>query len=115
MGAYTCQFGVVHKRCRCPKPHTMKCDVPDEHGPKTESLDEFIDEVERVFFRTGHDTGANANALIIWNQVREYAGRERLTRDDLIRRHAETDGKTFEEMKADYEEFDAWYKEYRKR
>lgn len=32
MGAYTCEFGVVHKMCRCPTPHTIKCDVPDEHG-----------------------------------------------------------------------------------
>ncbi len=32
MGAYTCEFGVVHKMCRCPTPHTIKCDVPSEHG-----------------------------------------------------------------------------------
>lgn len=31
MGAYTCEFGVVHKVCRCPTPHTVKCDVPSEH------------------------------------------------------------------------------------
>lgn len=34
MGAYTCEFGVVHRMCRCPKPHTIKCDKVDEHGPK---------------------------------------------------------------------------------
>lgn len=33
MGAYTCEFGVVHKMCRCPTEHTIKCDVPAEHGP----------------------------------------------------------------------------------
>lgn len=32
MGAYTCQFGVVHKVCRCPTPHRIKCDTPLEHG-----------------------------------------------------------------------------------
>lgn len=32
MGAYTCEFGVVHKVCRCRTPHTIKCDVPDQHG-----------------------------------------------------------------------------------
>ena len=35
MGAYTCEFGVVHKRCRCREAHTIKCDVPDEHKPET--------------------------------------------------------------------------------
>lgn len=34
MGAYTCEFGVVHKVCRCPKPHTIKCDKVAEHGPQ---------------------------------------------------------------------------------
>lgn len=32
MGAYTCQFGIVHKMCRCPTPHTIVCDAPLEHG-----------------------------------------------------------------------------------
>lgn len=32
MGAYTCEFGVVHKVCRCPDPHSIKCDVPSVHG-----------------------------------------------------------------------------------
>lgn len=35
MGAYTCEFGVVHKVCRCPTPHTIKCDVPGQHAAKT--------------------------------------------------------------------------------
>jgi len=34
MGAYTCEFDVVHKTCRCPTPHQIKCDVPDKHGPE---------------------------------------------------------------------------------
>lgn len=32
MGAYTCQYGVVHKTCRCPTPHTIVCDKPLEHN-----------------------------------------------------------------------------------
>lgn len=32
MGAYTCEFGVVHKTCRCPEPHTIKCTTPDAHA-----------------------------------------------------------------------------------
>lgn len=31
MGAYTCEFGVVHKVCRCPTPHTIRCDKVEEH------------------------------------------------------------------------------------
>ena len=116
MGAYTCEFGIVHKRCRCPQPHTIKCDVPDQHRPvePKETLEDFIQRVEGSFFRTGHDWGANPNALLVWNLVREHAGMDRLTRDDLIRRHAETDGKTFDEIKVDYEKFDAWYAEQRR-
>lgn len=34
MGAYTCEFGVVHRMCRCPEPHTIKCDVPKDHTEK---------------------------------------------------------------------------------
>lgn len=32
MGAYTCEYGVVHKVCRCPTPHTIKCDKVAEHS-----------------------------------------------------------------------------------
>jgi hypothetical protein len=28
MGAYTCQYGTVHKRCRCPEPHAIRCPTP---------------------------------------------------------------------------------------
>lgn len=31
MGAYTCEYGVVHKTCRCPTPHTIRCDKVEEH------------------------------------------------------------------------------------
>ena len=37
MGAYTCEFGVVHSMCRCPTPHAIKCDVPEEHRPVKET------------------------------------------------------------------------------
>lgn len=33
MGAYTCQYGYIHKMCRCPTPHTMVCDTPFQHTP----------------------------------------------------------------------------------
>ena len=32
MGAYTCQYGVVHKMCRCPTPHYINCDKVEEHS-----------------------------------------------------------------------------------
>jgi hypothetical protein len=41
MGAYTCEFGVIHKVCRCPTPHTIKCDVPEEHG-KEKTVEESV-------------------------------------------------------------------------
>lgn len=41
MGAYTCEFGVVHKMCRCPTQHFVKCDKVEEHsqgnGERTET------------------------------------------------------------------------------
>lgn len=66
------------------------------------TLLEFIADVEECHFRTAHDTGANPNALMVWNILREYAGLQSLDKDDLIRRHAEYNGVTFEEMKQDY-------------
>lgn len=30
MGAYTCQYGTVHKTCRCPTPHTISCPDPEK-------------------------------------------------------------------------------------
>lgn len=32
MGHYTCEFGVIHKTCRCPQPHRIKCDKVAEHS-----------------------------------------------------------------------------------
>jgi hypothetical protein len=44
---------------------------------------EFIKEVESRDFRSVSDTGANANALYVWNQVREHVGLPRLKLTDL--------------------------------
>ena len=46
----------------------------------------FIESIERAHFRTHGDTGANTNALLIWNQVRKAASMGSLTKDDLVRR-----------------------------
>ncbi len=35
MGAYTCEFGIVHKVCRCRTPHTIVCDKVEEYRPNT--------------------------------------------------------------------------------
>jgi hypothetical protein len=55
--------------------------------PKTsqhKNIAAFIDSVEKRYFRTIEDTGANDNALFIWNRVREeLAGLSKLTIDDL--------------------------------
>lgn len=42
-----------------------------------------IAEVERKHFRTEHDSGANQNAMMIWNRVRKHAGLEPLTLSNL--------------------------------
>lgn len=44
---------------------------------------QLIADVEKAHFRTQGDTGANSNALIIWNCVRRYAGLPRLEREHL--------------------------------
>lgn len=63
----------------------------------------FINDVESRHFRTQYDTGANMNAMIIWNMVRKFAGLEELTRDDLRQRYADDKGWTLEQMIADEE------------
>lgn len=44
---------------------------------------EFIADIERRFFRTEHDSGADLNALMIWNLVRQEAGLPKLQVLDL--------------------------------
>lgn len=48
-----------------------------------QTLLEFIKDQEERNFRTEHDTGANPNALFIWNMVRRLAGLPDLKRTDL--------------------------------
>ena len=43
----------------------------------------FIEKTENSYFRTDGDIGANWNALIVWNQVRKFAGLKELDKDDL--------------------------------
>jgi hypothetical protein len=59
---------------------------PREAGnaaPDGSALIEMIAAVERDHFRTEHDSGANRNAMMIWNYVRKHAGLEPLTIADL--------------------------------
>ena len=44
---------------------------------------EFIKSVEERDFRTESDTGANSNALYIWNHVRRLAGLPDIEKSDL--------------------------------
>lgn len=54
-------------------------------GENMENKDllEFIKQTESRFFRTDCDTGANPQVLMIWNQVRAFAGLHRLKKTDL--------------------------------
>lgn len=45
--------------------------------------DAFIKDVESKYFRTNTDTGANDNALFIWNRVRNHVGLKNLVKTDL--------------------------------
>lgn len=88
--------------------------APEYRGRDQMTLEEFITDVEACHFRTAHDTGANRNALMVWNILRNYAGLDCLETDDLHKNHARVDGLDWEQVKADSEAFDAWQKEQRK-
>ena len=88
---------------------------PEYRGRDQMTLQEFIEDVEKCHFRTGHDTGAAHNAMFIWNIVRNWAGMDCLETDDLIQRHADEKGWTLEEMKEDYRLLDEYLKEQKKR
>lgn len=60
----------------------------------------FINEVEKAHFRTNQDTGANLNALLIWNLVRKHVGLPRLEVDDLPA-YCEAH-ETYHKIRADY-------------
>lgn len=53
-------------------------------------LRDFIRDVEDAHFRTVDDTGANHNALFVWRLVRQFAGLEPLTMEDLPSFNEET-------------------------
>lgn len=86
---------------------------PEYRGRDKMTLVEFIEDVERCHFRTGHDTGANPTALFIWNIVRGQAGMDMLTKEDLIQRHADDKGISLEAMQRDYAMMDR-FRELRK-
>lgn len=46
-------------------------------------LPNFIAQVEKDYFRTDKDVGANFNTLFIWNLVREFAGFNKLKLENL--------------------------------
>lgn len=45
-----------------------------------------IEDIEKRYFRTASDTGANSNALFIQNRYRQAAGLPQLTREDLLQK-----------------------------
>lgn len=53
-------------------------------------LHAWIRDYERRHFRTPFDTGANLNAMIVWNGLRTAAGLPELTQVDLLRRQFST-------------------------
>jgi hypothetical protein len=60
----------------------------------------FIERVEKAHFRTNEDTGANQNAMLIWNLVRAEAGLPPLDLRDLPA-YCETH-KMYHVIRADY-------------
>lgn len=57
---------------------------------QNQSLIDFINRIEASHFRSNSDTGANFNALNIWNLVRLEAGLPPLTGDDLRQRQVDS-------------------------
>jgi hypothetical protein len=49
----------------------------------TERLQDKIEAVEKAYFRTEHDTGANESAMFVWNLVRKWANLPPLKKSDL--------------------------------
>lgn len=43
----------------------------------------FIANVEKDYFRTDCDVGANSSVMLIWNQVRRHVGLDELKVEDL--------------------------------
>ena len=76
---------------------------------------DFIDDVESRHFRTQYDTGANINAMIVWNMLRKFAGLDELTRDDLRQRYADEKGWTLEQMREDERRMNEYLQQQRRR
>lgn len=49
-----------------------------------------MEEVEAAHFRTAFDSGAESNALTVWNALRQRLGMPALRPVDLVRRHRDT-------------------------
>ncbi len=47
------------------------------------AIRQLMTKVETDHFRTNEDTGANLNALTVWNCLRRHAGLPYISRDDL--------------------------------
>lgn len=67
---------LAHRRISIPS-------APPTDGKSKEQIMEFIYRVERMDFRTEHDSGANPMAMMMWNHVRVFAGLEKITPEDL--------------------------------
>ena len=59
----------------------MRVKIPNLYSMK-EVLDA-LQSVEESHFRTTEDTGANGNALVVWNALRSQLNLPRLTKEDL--------------------------------
>lgn len=68
--------------------------------PPDSGLRQFINESEGKWFRTASDTGANSNALFVWNRLRVWAGMPELTIEDLEARYPEG---------AEYAQYTRWW------
>lgn len=66
-----------------PEPQYIEALVKMLKEIERQSLLIIIEEIEKDHFRTNEDTGANLNALLIWNIIRGKAGLPRLRKDDL--------------------------------
>jgi len=71
----------------------------------------WVNKVEASMFRTNRDTGANDNALSIWNLVRKELGMPPLTHRDLSQRHADLRGISIEEQLEDEKGLDEMRRE----
>lgn len=77
-------------------------------GRNQMTLEEFILDVEKTQFRSPFDTGANPCAMMVWNLLREWAGMERLTTNDLIFKYALDNNWTFERAEKEYKDLREW-------